>query len=153
MGRKNTEADFWNRVDMSGGVSDCWLWTGPVNHGGYGKTHFNGKEWRANRLSYFLTRGEMPNLALHRCDTPTCCNPGHIYSGTNQDNDKDRVDRGRSFRPRGILHSQNKYSNEDILKIREMASEGVSNSEIGKVFKMGATYVYQIVTRKRWTHI
>jgi hypothetical protein len=35
-------------------------------------------------------------FACHRCDTPLCCNPAHLYWGTCQQNTDDMVARGRA---------------------------------------------------------
>ena len=74
----------------------CWLWTMSTDRDGYGSTKLGQKSWRANRLSYFLFKGEMGDrLVCHKCDTPQCVNPDHLYLGTNRDNNIDAVIRRR----------------------------------------------------------
>ncbi|WP_434452948.1 HNH endonuclease signature motif containing protein [Lentzea sp. E54] len=45
-----------------------------------------------------LANGPRPNSrhqVNHHCDTPSCCNPDHLYWGTQSENMQDCVRRGR----------------------------------------------------------
>lgn len=86
---------FWNGLDRSSG--ECWLWTGALDRDGYGATHFVGVAKKAHRVAFALTNGPIPKggCVLHRCDTPHCCRPDHLYLGTPADNARDREERGR----------------------------------------------------------
>lgn len=68
---------------------DCWLWCDRVDVGGYGIFSLYGKETRAHRFAkeLDLNRKILPGLlVLHSCDNPPCCNPKHLYEGTQFDN-------------------------------------------------------------------
>jgi hypothetical protein len=78
----------------------CWLWTGAYTWNGYGRFHLIGKGVvRAHRHSYEMKCGKIPEglVACHKCDQPACCNPDHIFIGTQQDNvdDREYKNRGR----------------------------------------------------------
>lgn len=92
---------FWSKVDTSGGPDACWPWLGGVHHSGYGVTHHEGKQWRANRLAFLFAKGPIPDglIICHACDRPLCCNPAHLTAGTTSDNAKDREHRGRAVIP------------------------------------------------------
>jgi hypothetical protein len=101
--------NFWRHVQKGDG---CWLWTGSVNHarGGYGQVKYGKKHYRAHRLAWLLTFGEIPDgmKVLHRCDTPACCRPDHLFLGSQTDNIHDMLEKGRHVTPtrawRGPTH-------------------------------------------------
>lgn len=74
----------------------CWLWTRYIAPHGYGKAKHLGRSWLAHRVSYRLFHGEPGRLLVcHHCDTPACINPAHLYLGTEDENMRDSVARGR----------------------------------------------------------
>lgn len=76
----------------------CWVWTGYRDPAGYGviKRVPLGRK-RAHRLAYAAFNGSPVGLLVrHTCDNPSCVNPKHLLLGTNADNIRDRVLRGRS---------------------------------------------------------
>lgn len=75
----------------------CWLWTGGQTTDGYGVLKFRAVNLRAHRASWEAHRGPIPHgmLVLHRCDTPACINPDHLWLGVDRDNSVDRERKGR----------------------------------------------------------
>lgn len=79
--------------------SGCWLWQGYTSgKEGYGRIIVNGASLRAHRVSYEAFIGPIPEgmLICHKCDTPLCVNPNHLFIGSNQDNQRDASAKGRS---------------------------------------------------------
>lgn len=81
----------------------CWLWTAALNTYGYGKmgrTREEGPEG-AHRIAWRLLKGPIPlgMFVLHRCDMPACVNPEHLFLGTQADNIRDSVIKGRHSKP------------------------------------------------------
>ena len=74
----------------------CWEWMGGRNRFGYGSFNI-GRITFAHRASWILHESDIPSdmLVLHKCDNPGCVNPKHLFIGTNQDNTRDAVKKGR----------------------------------------------------------
>jgi hypothetical protein len=88
------------------GPDECWLWSGVGDRNGYRQARYQGKHWQAHRLVWTLERGPIPKgmLVCHSCDTPPCCNPSHLWLGTNADNTEDRERKGRTRAASGERH-------------------------------------------------
>lgn len=78
-------------------TNTCWLWKGCKTWNGYGFFRVGHKQCRAHRVSYQMFVADIqPNLlALHRCDTPACVNPTHLWLGTTRENVHDKIQKGR----------------------------------------------------------
>ena len=84
--------------------SNCWLWQRYIQSMGYGQAEIAGRIWLAHRLAWTLWHGPIPKglMVLHRCDTPACVNPEHLFLGTARDNMQDAINKGR-WDPRAIV--------------------------------------------------
>lgn len=97
---KETER-FLDRVDRRGGADACWPWTGARHvKDGRGRFSVNNGTQYASRYMWKLVHGELADDigVLHKCDNPPCCNPQHLFLGTQQDNATDRETKGRGRR-------------------------------------------------------
>jgi len=84
--------------------SGCWLWTGTVSGSGYGELTIGRRRVGAHRVAWVLSKNDMipPDAYVcHRCDTPLCVNPDHLFLGTTTENQRDASRKGRS---RGSVH-------------------------------------------------
>lgn len=99
--RLTLEQRFWTKVNKAGPLplqcpelGVCWLWTASANSNGYGQISNPVRGERplsTHRLSWKFAFGE-PTADLfvcHRCDTPLCVNPAHLYLATNAQNLED----------------------------------------------------------------
>jgi hypothetical protein len=132
----------------------CWLWLGTIHHAGYGIIGDEKQRQRtAHRLSYELKYGAVPEgkNVLHKCDNPPCVNPAHLFLGTVQDNNEDKRLKGRhGF---GETHPRAKLTTADVRTIRaRYANEGGGN-ELAATYGVTRDTIYDIVYRRRWTHI
>ena len=98
----------------------CWLWAGAAWPSGYGKVKVRQSTMLAHRRSYELHHGGIPKGAIicHRCDTPRCVNPEHLYAGTDADNSRDKMARGRDRKAIGEANVNAKLTETDVLAMR-----------------------------------
>lgn len=115
--------------------SGCWLWTGAVNAKGYGRATFSGEAVKAHRLAYRLFGGELGNgHVCHRCDTPSCVNPDHLWLGTNTDNVRDKIAKGRQPPADGERNNRAKLTADDVKDVRASSE---TNTEAAR--RLGVT--------------
>jgi hypothetical protein len=129
--------------------SGCWLWCGSVSSDGYGTFHADGKQRGAHRVAYELHCGKIPvgMHVCHRCDVPSCVNPSHLFLGTNQDNMRDKMKKGRWRGQSGEAHWSSKLSESDVGAIR---ASHLSGAEAARCFGVSRSLVSQIRLRQVW---
>lgn len=101
------EERFMSRVEPEPNTG-CWLWTGPSNSKGYGKTTHGfmpsgaGRIVLAHRMAWIIRFGSIPDglCVLHRCDNPPCVNTDHLFLGTQGDNSTDKARKCRGVTSR-----------------------------------------------------
>lgn len=145
------EDRFRSRVDVHG-PDDCWPWMGPCVSG-YGVLWRNGNNYGAHRMAWELANGPIPNnlWVLHRCDNPPCCNPSHLFLGTQAENDADRTTKGRSSR--GNCHPDAKLNDGAVREARRRFAAGERARDLAVEFGVSPTTLWQAATRKTWKHV
>lgn len=142
---------FWSNVAIRH-VDECWEWTAGVMNNRYGVFWIdrNLKQKTAHRLVYELCNGPINDLhVLHKCDNRLCVNPSHLFLGTNLDNIKDMITKGRQAKG-AQKKTLAKLSDSDIKKIRKDIR---SQSKIAKEFGIDQSLVSRIKSNKRWRHV
>lgn len=154
------EDRFWSKVDKSG---DCWLWTAAKTfEGGYGQLGIGGKLVLTHRLVYEMTYGPIPAslMVLHRCDNPSCVRPEHLFLGTAKDNARDMALKGRTWQQqhpervkRGGKHGNAKFTDDQVLTIREAFASGVGMEELARQWGVTPTTIARMISGEGWTHL
>lgn len=136
----------------------CWIFTGAKDKLGYGRMSINKKTVLSHRLAWLIKYGEYPDECLcHKCDTPSCVNPDHLFVGTRLDNNLDMKNKGRMYilKPQiGSKHPMSKLIEKDIEKIRELYKKGMSRKDINKQFKqVSYSTIKLIISNKIWKNV
>jgi hypothetical protein len=153
MTRHQVSIKFWKTVAVQG-ADECWLWTAGKQGGGYGAFYHarTNKQELAHRVSWQLHFGKIPHglHVLHKCDVRACCNPRHLWIGTNADNMADRDAKGRCIPPphyKGEAHPRAKLTAVQVKKIRASSR---SIRVIAATYGVGSSQIYAIRNGKNW---
>lgn len=132
----------------------CWLWTGGLGPDAYGAFWWNGKTRGAHRYAY--ERAAAVQLApadcvCHRCDTPLCVRPDHLFIGTNLDNvaDRDRKKRNAC----GERIGKAALTEEKVVEIRTRHAGGDGIRQLAAAYGVTPAAIRQVVFRKTWRHV
>lgn len=141
----------------------CWLWTGHVDRRGYGHFWIDGRRWKTHRFAWRVEHGAIPRHlhACHRCDTPACVNPAHLFLGTDADNNADARRKGRAWRPdprtlpraRGERIASARVTAATVVAIRADRDTGLSERALAAKYGLSRTGIRHIVNRETWRHI
>jgi hypothetical protein len=95
--RTNPIEYFFKNISDESHPNGCWIWMAAKDKDGYGTLWKDRKKKRAHRFSYEIHKSIIPKdlIICHTCDTPSCCNPEHLWLGTQWDNARDREKKNR----------------------------------------------------------
>lgn len=160
--RRPTIDRFLAMVDTCDNPTDrCWLWTGSRNAKGYGNfwggdRYENGrtKTVLAHRWSYEYAIGPIPDglNVLHRCDTPACVRPSHLFVGSQSDNMLDMFAKGRGNAARGSNHPRAKLTESDVAEVRAQYARGATKASLSRRFGVHERQIGRIVDGASWVH-
>jgi hypothetical protein len=99
-------------------------------------------------------------VVCHRCDNPPCVNPAHLFVGSQSDNMRDAVSKGRqkftkvpaSAKPRGERHGSAKLTADDVRAIRA-ASPREKQRDLAARFGVAQRAVWSILKGRTWKHV
>lgn len=127
------------------GAGDCLVWTGYINNKGYGRMRREGKDWYSHRLAFSLWFAPIPEgkYVLHTCDNPPCCNPGHLFLGTQKDNMTDAKIKGRTN------WGGAKLTAKQVQEIRERYKWG-NRQKLADEYGVSPWSITRVVKRHTW---
>lgn len=148
-----TWSRFWANVTKT---ATCWLWSAGKFSSGYGQFRVGRLKVRAHRAAYDRLVGPIhpDKMLCHRCDTPACVNPAHLFVGTALDNARDRDSKGRGATPpRTAMHGDSnpaaRLSAADVQEIRAAAGRETQRS-IATRYGVAQTTISSIIRGATW---
>jgi HNH endonuclease len=151
------EERFWSKVERRS-ADECWPWKACARKKseGYGAFWLNGRHQPASRVAWLLTCGlvSSEDEVCHRCDNPPCCNPKHLFIGSRQDNNADKVSKRRhAF---GARVGTAKLTENNTAEIKRLKPSGVAPpgfiKSLAEKFDVSSRTI-QSVWAGRWTHL
>lgn len=144
---------FWEKVQKTEG---CWFWIAAHSGDRYGRIRRglrSGEYVKAHRMSWELHYGPIPEgmEVLHQCDTPLCVRPDHLFLGTQLDNMRDMIAKGRDCRGEQI--STAKLTAADVIAIRNAYKAGARQGFLAEQYGVSINTVGHVTRRESWRHI
>lgn len=123
----------------------CWEFQGAKDKDGYGKIRVGESVDRTHRVTYMLYHGPVDEgmVVRHKCDNPCCCNPAHLEIGTQEENMRDMVDRGRHV-------GSAKLSMGDVVEMRALKLRGVSTASMAARYGVAESTVSAALGGQNW---
>lgn len=143
---------IWNKI-RRGNEGECWEWTGTCfQRSGYGRVNLSRKNGTtAHRKVWIELYGDPGALEVcHICDNRKCCNPKHLFLGTEKDNAADKVAKNRQARFPGSANQSAKLTEQQVLEIRK---SDLSHAELARRFNVSESNVRFIRKRGTWSHL
>ena len=136
------------KIDKNG----CWIWQGSKHRQGYGNIAYRNKPMLAHRISWIIFKGEIPSsiYVCHTCDVTSCCNPDHLFLGTQKENMDDAHDKGK-YENRNISKNRRiKLNFEQVQEIKKLHKQGMKRKDLQIKYSVSQTCIAKILTGVSW---
>lgn len=85
----------------------------------------------------------------HSCDNPPCCNPAHIWLGTQKQNIEDMYVKGRNLTSE--TNGSAKLTLKEVEKIWKLDEKGnLSRAAIARKFNVSSSNISMILNGRSW---
>ncbi len=146
---KNTLISRFEESVMPVTESGCWLWLRGLDTTGYGVLKVVGRDEKAHRASWEMHNGPIPqgSKVLHRCDVRCCVNPEHLFLGSQADNIRDMMAKGRGPDSKGERNANSKITAAQAYAIRNST---LTLRELAAIYPIKKSMLSNIKLGKNW---
>lgn len=150
---KSLQDRFWKYINKT---DSCWMWTGTKTIHGYGYLIYwpTRVHHTVHRISWRIHRGEIPigKFILHKCDIKLCANPDHLWLGTQAENMRDKVSKGRQAR--GETAALAKLTDNMVREIRKSyIPKVVTQRFLAKKYGVRQSKIWDVLNFRTWKHV
>ena len=131
-----------------------------ANRKGYGVVRHNGKNQLAHRIAYCESReisiDQIKGMVIrHTCDNARCIEPSHLMLGTQADNVRDMIERGRQkYSPLPVRSgTDNPMSKLDYSMAKAIRSEfaaGASQRILARKYGVSQSAISYVISGDTW---
>lgn len=128
----------------NGECLECHL---SIDKDGYSQVSIGGKNYRAHRLVYkafICDPGDL--LVIHSCDNRRCIKPKHLSHGTQKNNIKDMINKGRRADTTGMHRALTAEMIADIFVQRRL---GVTQRELAIKYRVDQSTISRVISGER----
>lgn len=154
-----TDPTFLQRLRAGiqrGEPNECWPWTKGHTGAGYGQLGYGRRRvLYTHRVAWEIANNrtlEPGEHVCHVCDNPPCCNPAHLFVGSQADNLAD-ARRKQRLNNRGENCSKAKLTEGQVRDLVRRYLGGEWGSDLAKEFGVIPTTVSHILLGDRWGHL
>lgn len=160
---------FWNMVSDQSDPDQCWEHQGNTQNTGYVNWWYRSNSEldptgkpriryiTAHRFSALTTFGDKTNdyCVLHRCDNRICVNPKHLFLGSQLDNIRDMISKGRYIKPPSFRGAKNHNATLTEPQVKAIiANKGVvSQRKMAELFAVSTSTIERIHMNISWRHL
>ena len=148
-------SSFEDRLSQKITVNEngCWLWLSQPGAGRYAKMRIGSRSDNTRRVvavhrfmyeQHYGVQIPKGMCVCHKCDTPRCVNPQHLFLGTIKDNTQDMMAKGRWGGP-------TKLTWEQAREIRKIAAENhITHKDLGVKYGVSPAAISAILHGRSW---
>jgi hypothetical protein len=154
------EERFWRYASPCPNTG-CWWWAGTVQEKRPGHSDIRGvlnidyRPVRASRVAFELYNGPITDglFVCHTCDNSLCVNPDHLFLGTNGDNMRDCVAKGRLRPHAGARRSAELQAKLNVDDVRAIRASIEPSPALALRYGVTGTLIRRVRSGKAWKHV
>lgn len=142
--------DFGNPISWKENSEGCWICSSHK----FAYVRFENKPRLIYRLVWELcNEREIPRgmLIMHLCDNRMCINPSHLRLGTQKDNMKDCINKGRFVYlkiRKGERHPNHRLTEKQVDEIRQRSE--LPRRELARMYGVASSTIQAVISKTNW---